>query len=70
MANMNRPPITIQARGEGTARRWRVWIGDLEISSIVHDVVITAGIDKVTLVTLTLLGYIVTQETLSGKDGL
>ena len=55
--------ISVQASGEGTARKWRVWIGEQEISQYIVKVIIEAGIKDATIVTLVCLANVVTVET-------
>ena len=47
------PQMTIETTGDATARRWRVWLGDYEITHYMTDLEIKAGLDEATQVKLT-----------------
>ena len=47
------PQMTIETTGDNTARGWRVWLGEFEITHYVTDIGILAGVSEATQVTLT-----------------
>ena len=60
---VEKPAVKIESSGEGIGRRWRVWIGDVEISSITKDIQIITGHDKADVIELRLQAKIITKET-------
>ena len=45
--------MTIETTGDSTARDWRVWLDDFEITDYLSNIGIQAGISEATQVTLT-----------------
>ena len=46
------PQMTIETTGDSTAKDWRVWMGDYEITHYLTDIDIQAGVREATQVTL------------------
>ena len=47
------PELTIETTGDATAKAWRVWMGDFEVTHYLTDIGIRAGLSEATEVVLT-----------------
>lgn len=57
------PEITIQASGEASGIKWKVWLGDNEISHYLTGIQLATAVDDVTQVILTCRARVKTIRT-------